>query len=541
MKTTAPTMGSDPTLGAGVPGGPAGALEVVSSFRRWLTKLDGAELGDADRVGLLAELERLVSTTAAAQLRVMLELAASQTELVHSRGEALLSAGRVDEAVRRGLGSRAARERTAARSVGSQLGLALRCSPTTADRRLAAATLLTTQLPRTFAALTDGSIGLAQAEVIVTEARALDPRHRAALDERAAEQAHRLSPRATARLARRVGAELDPAAVVARMAAACRDRRVSVRPAPDGMGYLTVTGPLPEVVGAYGALYAHATAVLGGTCPDETALGDPGSLATALANMTLNGKPSSTAPATPRGRGAIMADAALRWVAGRDLHQAQPVEVSLVMTDRALLGTGEPGRPVDEPAAIPGAGPVPAAVARTWLRAGTARRESGPQTGSPSSRESVFLRRLYTSPSGRDLVALDSRRRTFTGVLRRALVLRDQTCRTPWCDAPIRAGEHVDPYAAGGPTSHINGAGGCVRCNLVKEAPGWRAEVVHPGPAPTSSTDPPHTVELTTPTGHRYRSTAPPILGWGWTPQLGSRSQADSPLERHLAALLAAA
>jgi hypothetical protein len=130
----------------------------------------------------------------------------------------------------------------------------------------------------------------------------------------------------------------------------------------------------------------------------------------------------------------------------------------------------------------------------------------------------TWLRRLYTDPTTGTLVGMDSTRRLFPAGLRRFLIVRDGTCRTPWCDAPVAHADHVVPYASGGPTSASNGQGLCVRCNLVKEEPGWSAAVVHPGPshmAGGSSGDDgaePHTVEITTPSGHRYRSTAPPVL-----------------------------
>ena len=41
-----------------------------------------------------------------------------------------------------------------------------------------------------------------------------------------------------------------------------------------------------------------------------------------------------------------------------------------MITDRALLGSGNPDRGVFEPARIPGHGSVPAPVARAWLREG---------------------------------------------------------------------------------------------------------------------------------------------------------------------------
>ena len=119
----------------------------------------------------------------------------------------------------------------------------------------------------------------------------------------------------------------------------------------------------------------------------------------------------------------------------------------------------------------------------------------------------VWVRRLFTAPGGGELVALDSRRRHFPAGLRRMLRLRDQTCRTPWCDAPIRHDDHVRPVALGGATSAANGQGLCESCNHAKEAPGWSAEVVADGLAGS-----PHQVRWRTPTGHEHHGTAPPVL-----------------------------
>lgn len=119
---------------------------------------------------------------------------------------------------------------------------------------------------------------------------------------------------------------------------------------------------------------------------------------------------------------------------------------------------------------------------------------------------------------------MDSHRRPFDGQLRAFVVLRDQgTCRTPWCDAPIRHVDHITGAAAGGPTSADNGQGLCERCNYVKELPGWHTDTLpaadpldhDPNPRSGSrsgSRSRPHTVRTTTPTGHTYHSTAPPLL-----------------------------
>jgi hypothetical protein len=91
-------------------------------------------------------------------------------------------------------------------------------------------------------------------------------------------------------------------------------------------------------------------------------------------------------------------------------------------------------------------------------------------------------------------------------------VLRDQVCRTPWCDAPVRHADHVLPLARGGATEAANGQGLCEQCNYVKESPGWSA-----GPAPGSSPGR-HLVETVTPTGHHYQSRPPPLPGWTQDP-----------------------
>ncbi len=102
---------------------------------------------------------------------------------------------------------------------------------------------------------------------------------------------------------------------------------------------------------------------------------------------------------------------------------------------------------------------------------------------------------------------MESTRRLFPPGLRRFVVARDGTCRTPWCDAPIAQADHVRAHADGGPTTAANGQGLCVRCNLVKEEPGWEADVLASG-----SDAPPHRVRLTTPTGHTHESVAAPLL-----------------------------
>ncbi|NHA68018.1 13E12 repeat family protein [Phycicoccus flavus] len=440
--------------------GGAATVHAVAAFRASLAAVDVEAMDDHERVALVAELERVKGAASAAQARA--------TDALRRSREVLTP-------------------QDAARSVGSEVALARRESPTLGDRYVGLARALVHEMPCTMTALTDGTISERAALEVVRETATLSTQDRAEVDRRLGPDLHRLSWRTAGRAAARVAAELDAASVVRRMEAAVRSRRVSVRPAPDGMAYLTVLGPLREVVGAYAALTRRARSVVGGQDVDEATAG--------------------------RGVGAVAADTALALLSGRAVGQVQPVEIQLVMTDRALLGTGDEGRSVHEPARVPGHGSVPAPVARSWVHG------AGPA--------SVWLRRLYTGPDGRDLVAMDSRRRTFLGGLRRVLVLRDDVCSTPFCDAPIVHVDHAHPARAGGATSVWNGNGRCARCNHVKEAPGWRVTVVRGSP---------HETETRTPTGHTYRGLAPPLLGWGsTTPATGGAAAAEeSALERRI-------
>jgi hypothetical protein len=159
------------------------------------------------------------------------------------------------------------------------------------------------------------------------------------------------------------------------------------------------------------------------------------------------------------------------------------------MTDRTLLG-GD-----DAPARLVGHGPIPAALGRALLRAGSAGEQAR-----------VWVRRLFANPVTGDLIAMDSRRREFPMSLRRFFVIRDEVCRTPWCDAPIRHADHVVRAADGGETSADNGQGLCEACNQAKEAPDWQTSTPRragPGAA----------ITVRTPTGHSYSSTPPDLPG----------------------------
>ena len=139
-----------------------------------------------------------------------------------------------------------------------------------------------------------------------------------------------------------------------------------------------------------------------------------------------------------------------------------------------------------------GYGPIPAAVARAMVA-----------RAADDQRSRATLRRLYAHPRSGALVSMESRARLFPRGLATFIELRDQRCRTPYCDAPIRHRDHAQPWAEGGDTTALNGLGSCEGCNYAKEADGWRVRT-------SIDENHTHTAEFTTPTGRRYRSGAPP-------------------------------
>lgn len=192
------------------------------------------------------------------------------------------------------------------------------------------------------------------------------------------------------------------------------ERRVALRPAPDCMTRLTALLPVKDGVACYAALCA-------------------------VANATAT-------PEHPRGQ--VMADTLVERVTGRCPADGADVEVSLVMPLDSLTG--------DVPAYVPDYGPIPADLAREWV--------IDPQ-------QDVRVRRLFSFPGSGDLVGMERRGRTYTGLLAKFIKLRDQTCRTPFCSAPVRHIDHITAHAEGGETSERNGEGFCERCNYVKEHP----------------------------------------------------------------------
>ena len=335
--------------------------------------------------------------------------------------------------------------------VAHLVAFARRESPYAGQRHLGLAKIALTELPHTWAAWRAGAISEWKATVIARETACLSLPQRRLIDQFIAADRARLEQMSAREIVGAIvkhSAQIDPAAVAERRRYAETQRAVSLRPAPDSMTWLTALLPVAAGVSVYAALTQAA-----GTAQAE---GDP------------------------RSRGQVMADSLVERVTGHPADSI-PVTVNLVMSDRALLNHDH-----REPAHLFGHGVIPGDLALDLVK-------------NSARRNTAWLRRLYTAPKPGNLVAMESSARLFPKPLARFIALRDQTCRTPWCDAPIRHIDHVVGHHEGGPTSAANGQGLCESCNHAKQAPGWRAR---PGPD--------NEVVTQMPTGHQVSSRPPP-------------------------------
>ncbi|MGX1162479.1 HNH endonuclease [Arthrobacter sp. SLBN-100] len=388
--------------------------------------------------------------------------------------------------------------------VAAQVALARGESPARGGRLLGVAKALVTEMPHALRALDTGQLNEWRATLVVKETACLSAADRCAVDEELAADAGTFAgagDRAISAAVKAASYRRDPRSVTQRASRAAAERCVSLRPAPDTMTYFTALLPVAHGVAVYASLSQHA----------DTLRSD----------------------GDERSRGQIMADTAVERITGTP-GGISGVEINVVMTDRAFLqGDAEPAR-------LSGYGTVPAGWARALAAVGGEAGEQGrlgvsdqnaeagqtetvmgqpePATDrqEPGGRDmaggqnaggpdfEVWLRRLYTAPGTGELLAMDSKARLFPAALRRFIQARDATCRTPYCDAPIRHHDHVVPWHSGGTTSVANAAGLCEACNHTKENLGW---TVFPRPGPR------HTILYRTPTGHTYESMAPPPPG----------------------------
>lgn len=473
----------------------------AAEIAAWVEQLADVDINanDAELIDRITQLERLKSACSAAQAVFTMTFVESQTD---------------------GLPAAKVRDERVHRSIAAQVALARKDSPVRGGRHVGLAKALIREMPNTFTALRAGEISEWRATLLVKETAFLSREHRQQVDAELAGKLAGLGDRGTERAAAKIAQRLDAAACVKRHRKAVSERRVSIRPAPDTMTYVSALLPVAHGVAVYAALMKHADTARatgdprsrGQVMADELVdrITQPNAAATDDAEETVvisdrAGTQTSAAPTSDTAgtenwaASTVVDDAPAGNATGSPVQETVDqtgdtatdsptlasvptgvnLDIQLVMTDRTLFD-GD-----NEPAHLVGYGPIPAPLARQLLR------DAGPKV-------KAWVRRLYADPKSGHLINGDARRRFFGYAERQFLIARDQFCRTPYCDAPIRHGDHVEGHA-NGPAGLSKGQGLCESCNYTKEMAGWTSRVEPGG----------NTVAITTPTGHAYRSDPP--------------------------------
>ncbi|WP_245561575.1 DUF222 domain-containing protein [Actinomycetospora chiangmaiensis] len=412
-------------------------LARLGELAQWPTDPVGNGAVQIDRIALL---EQARAALAAAQHTAIVTFGRAQVETQIEQ----IADGRLDP-------------EKLGRGIADQIALAAHVSPHVADRRLGVARALATDLPCTRALLVAGRITEHLAEHIVSLTSHLDAENRRLVDKQITDAGLEDMGRKQAEAAvKKLAYEADPVGFTRRGRTARKDRRVTLRPAPDTMSVLSGLLPVEQGVACLASLRKYADSLI------------------------------ATGDTDGRTRDQILADTLVERLTGQARAEDVNVEVGIVLpldalTDPQSPTTGE----------LVGHGPLPGPIAREILATSKGRR---------------WWRRLFAHPDHGTLVGGDPQRRLFDGFLATLIRWRDHGwCREPFCTAPGRHLDHIIGKQAGGPTSFGNGRGTCARHNQNKELPGWRHRIVHDGHG-----NQPHTVVTTTPTGHTYTSRAGP-------------------------------
>ncbi|MFM8896234.1 MAG: DUF222 domain-containing protein [Actinomycetales bacterium] len=352
-----------------------------------------------------------------------------------------------------------------------------------ARHRIQVARMLTEFLPQTMSALITGRISHAHASVIADAAEHLpgfgDANERellaaacALLEERTMPTALTSSVTRTRRKAARAAAGIAELDATHRKKAQRLAHQVNITDDPDGMSTLIARMPshhahacmaairhlannplldLPcdATVGQRRAL-AMATLIIGPRPPHpDRGMNEP--RATKSRSTKFSSKhPSSNAPSTNQSSTNEPSNLLPTWPDGLPIAPSPKVHLDVVITLDALLGLS------DQHAAIPGAGHLPAEVARGLLADAT-------------------MRRMITDPVTGHLLDLGRKTYRIPEAVRRFIEARDQTCRFPGCNRRAIHCEidHAVPWNQGGTTSPSNLGALCTRHHRMKTHAGW--------------------------------------------------------------------
>lgn len=366
-----------------------------------------------------------------------------------------------------------------------RIGLSL--SPGQADRRVALARELATRLPRTAAALEAGEVSVSQVAALVDLTGDRTAEVAGKVEERVLVRAPHQTLAAFKRCVRRALIRYDPLGEALSHLQAASKREVVRCDNPEN-GLCTILATMPvidgEIVWKTLDACARRDQARDKAARDRVAPDQAGG--------------TSDDPRRVGNLAGYRADTLVRWAKEELAHegapkpQGQPIEVQVVFDLPTLLAMP------DNPAEIPGFGPIPAPIARLLS-------------------EDAAWRRLVTDPVSGHLLDYGTTTYEPPKALRDYVVARDRTCQGPHCE---RAAQHSQldhekpfprkagrPDPGGGPpgdagaTSSTNLRSECTWHHLLKTHHGWEVERRPDGSSLWAS-----------PAGRTYLMPAPAVL-----------------------------
>ncbi|OLT40583.1 hypothetical protein BJF85_05245 [Saccharomonospora sp. CUA-673] len=342
-----------------------------------------------------------------------------------------------------------AAERPKTADISAELAVVLAESEHTVRKELDWAEQLTTRLPATMNALTEGVVDLRKAAKVANQTAVLRNELAAAVDREIADKLPHRDAEGIRRVAYRSVQRVDPDGAETRAEQRRSDRKVTLKHQEDAMALLSAYLPAEQASAAYARIDRAAQRL--------RTEDDPRTLdqlrADVVADWLVNDSADTAAAASPKA----------------DIYLHIDFETLAKLADR--------------PARLSGHGPIPAAIARQIAH----------------NPKSTWRRVIMDRANGTPITVSRSRYRPPTAVADYVRV-RDYECRFPGCHRPTEFSDldHVQPYSCGGKTCTANMIGLCRRHHLVKHTEGW-----------TFTLNPDGTLLISTPSGTTYTGKPP--------------------------------
>lgn len=341
------------------------------------------------------------------------------------------------------------------KAAADEISAAMMWTPSHADAQLRTAMEWVDELPATLDALRAGLIDAYKARIIADETASLldQPDARVRVERAALAVAGKKSgPQLRAFIKKQVIVAAPETAEQSRRRA--RQQRRVDRPLPecDGMGSMSVHGPMEDLVALHTAIDAAARArrLAARKAKGEQAHPDATASLDELRFDVLTGLGWSALAAGHLG---CCADdcPGIRQRLGTE--HGRPARVGVTVPLATLIGAS------DEPAVLHGYGPITADVARRIAADGT-------------------WRRLLTDPKSGALLDYGTKRYAPPQDLTEFVIARDRTCRFPPCNWSAEASQldHTDPHrpdGSGGATADYNLGAWHDRHHNSKTSHGW--------------------------------------------------------------------